>query len=170
MNWLLFSGILVSALALVVCYSMMTFSKASPQRLLGREFRVPDMRIRFTPEVLYQTLTNAGEDGRKALRRFWLLDFGFMAGLTGVMIAVSLNVTEAGSWLFYVMAALAVLRTVFDLLENLSFLSLLSRYPQRDDGLARRASRFTTIKHVLLFIWLAPLFFSLVLAAFHITL
>ncbi|MFH1513316.1 MAG: hypothetical protein ABIG45_08205, partial [Bacillota bacterium] len=112
----------------------------------------------------------AGELGRKALRRFWLIDFGFMAGLTGVMIAVTANVAGRGSWLYFAMAALAILRTVFDAMENLLFLSLLRRYPARMDGRASLSSAMTAVKHALLFLWLLPLFINLFLAAFHIRL
>ncbi len=170
MNELALLGTVCSAIALVVCYTMMTFAKGSPRRLLGREFRVPDMRLRFTPDMLYKTFDDAGDEGRKALRRFWLYDFGFMAGLTGVMIAVSANVTGTALWLYWVMAGLSVLRTVADATENLLFLSLLRRYPARMDGRARLSGAVTTIKHALLFVWLLPLFFHLALAAFRIKL
>ncbi|MFH1513810.1 MAG: hypothetical protein ABIG45_10705, partial [Bacillota bacterium] len=63
MSGLALLGAVLSEIALVVCYTMMTFAKGSPQRLLGRDFRVPDMRLRFTPDVLYKTFDDAGELG-----------------------------------------------------------------------------------------------------------
>ncbi len=162
-------GTVASAAGFVLFYYLMALSKFSPQKLLGEAFRMPDMRMRYTPDTLYKTIAAAGENGRPELRRFWLLDFGFMACLTGVMIAVSANIAGRGSWVFALMVSLSVVRTAADVAENLLFLSLLHRYPERRDSAAKLASAVTTLKHALLIAWLAMLFFLLLQSAFGFT-
>lgn len=168
MNLLLLSYAFVSVAGLVVFYYLMILRKGCPQRLLGDGFKMPDVRFRYTPDLLYQTFESAGEDKRPLMRLYWLYDFGLMACLTGVMIAVASNLVGQGVWTFHVMVALALVRTAVDAAEDLLFLHLLKRYPTRKDGLAKLASAVTTTKHALLITWLAFLFILLFLAAFNI--
>lgn len=170
MNWPLLAGALVSGPGLVVFYYLMALSKGSPQKRLGESFKMPDVRLRYTPDTLYDTFAMAGEAGRPEMLRYWLYDFGLIVCLMAVMIAVSANVVGKGTWLFTLMVWLTAVRTAADIAEDLLFLSLLRRYPARRDGMARLASLTTTLKHTLLIAWLLPLFFKLVLAAFNIRL
>lgn len=167
MNWITIAGI-VAAAGLAACYYLMALAKGSPQKKLGKEFTMPDVRLRYAPEVLSQTMEAAGEQGRPEMRRYWLYDFGLMLCLTGVMLAVSANIAAAGSWIYYAMLALSVVRTAVDAAEDLLFLRLLKSFPVRREGTARLAAAVTTAKHVLLFIWVALLFGLLLLSAFHI--
>lgn len=160
------AGTLVTIAGLALFYYLMTISKHSPQKLLGPAFRMPDVRMRYTPDALYQTFGEAGESGRPEMRRYWLLDFGFMACLTGVMIAVSANVAGKGLWVYPLMIALSVARTAVDVTEDILLLSLLRRYPERLDGAARLTSAMTTLKHALLVAWLGMLFLLLLQSAF----
>ena len=168
MNLMLISYAFVSIAGLVVFYYLMILRKGCPQRLLGERFKMPDVRMRYTPDQLYQTFESAGEDKRPLMRLYWLYDFGLMACLTGVMIAVTANLVSQNVWTFYVMLIIAVARTAVDAVEDLLFLHLLKHYPQRKDGLARLASAATTVKHSLLIVWLAFLFILLFLAAFQL--
>ena len=170
MNWLQLTGALVSAVGLVVFYYLMILGKESPQKRLGETFKMPDVRLRYTPDALYETFEKAGAGGRPEMRRYWVYDFGLMACLTAVMVAVSANVASRGTWIYPLMLILAVARTAVDVAEDLLFLSLLRRYPARLNGTARLASAVTTGKHALLIAWLIPLFLTLVLAAFNIKL
>jgi hypothetical protein len=170
MNALLLAGAIVSGAGLAAFYYLMVPAKQSPQKRLGESFKMPDVRLHYAPETLYQTFDAAGEAGRPEMRRYWLYDFGLMTCLTAVMIAVSANVAGKGTWLFTLMVWLAALRTAVDIAEDLLFLSLLKRYPARRNGMARLAGAVTTLKHALLIAWLLPLFFKLVLTAFNIQL
>ena len=169
MNWPLLAGALVSAGGLVVFYYLMALAKASPQKRLGETFKMPDVRLRYNADTLYDTFAKAGEDGRPQMRLYWMYDFGLMLCLTFVMLAVSVNIAGRGTWLFTLMAALAIARTAVDVAEDLLFLSLLKAYPERRTGMARLAGMVTTLKHALLIAWVTPLFIRLVLAAFNIT-
>ena len=168
MNGLQLAGALVSALALVLFYYLMALSKHSPQKRLGAEFKMPDVRIHYAPAVLSQTFEAAGEDGRREMRRYWLYDFGLMAGLTGVMVAASANIADAGTWLYRLMILLSLVRTAVDIAEDTLFLALLRRYPRQTTGMSALASVVTICKHALLIAWVGLLFFKLVLSAFHI--
>lgn len=170
MNGLQLAGALVSALALVLFYYLMALSKQSPQKRLGADFKMPDVRVRYAPAVLFQTFEAAGEDGLREMRRYWLYDFGLMAGLTGVMVAVSANIADAGTWLFRLMVLLSLVRTAVDIAEDALFLTLLRRYPRQPNGMAALAAVVTTCKHMLLFAWIGILFVKLLLSAFHISL
>lgn len=160
------TGTILSAVGLALFYYLMALSKASPQKLLGETFKMPDVRMHYTPDTLYQTFETAGENGRPEMRRYWLLDFGFMACLTGVMIAVSANIAGRETWVFALMVSLSVARTAVDIAEDGLFLSLLRGFPERRGGAARLAGAVTTLKHALLIAWLAVMFFLLLQSAF----
>ena len=168
MNWITVAGAIVAALGLTWFYYRMVLAKDSPQRVLGKDFTMPDVRLHYTLGTLYQTLTDAGEEGRPQMRRYWQYDFGLMLCLTGVMFAVTANIAARGSWIYILMLTLSVVRTLVDVAEDLLFLSLLKRFPEQKPGMARLAGVTTTGKHMLLFAWVALLFFLLILSAFSI--
>ncbi len=168
MNWITVAGAIAAAAGLAGCYYLMALAKGSPQQKLGKDFTMPDVRLHYVPDQLYHTLEAAGEQGRPEMRRYWLYDFGLMLCLTGVMLAVTANIAAAGSWIYYTMLALSVVRTAVDAVEDLLFLRLLKSFPERREGMARLAAVVTTAKHVLLFVWVALLFVLLLLSAFHI--
>jgi hypothetical protein len=62
MNWLLAVATLVCAAGTGLCYYFMELSPRSPQKRLseGKEFRMPDVRFRYTPQELYGIYTDAG--------------------------------------------------------------------------------------------------------------
>lgn len=169
MNWITLVGALVAGLGFAGYYYLMALAKGSPQKLLGKNFVMPDVHLHYTPDALYETLELAGEGGRPEMRRYWLYDFGLMLCLTGAMFAVTANTAKAGSWIFNLMIALSLLRTVVDAGEDLVFLRLLRRYPDRYDGMAKLAGLLTTAKHVLFVLWVVLLFFLLLLSAFHLS-
>ena len=166
MNWLQLTGTLVSAIGLVLFYYLMILAKGSPQKLLGQDFKMPDVRMRYTPGVLYQTFEDAGEDGRPLMLRYWLHDFGLILCLTGVMLAVTANVAVRDSWAYIAMFILTLVRMLADMTEDFLLMRLLDRYPERKNGMAGFAGVVTTFKHALLIAWLGLLFLHLALAAF----
>ena len=170
MSWLLSLLTLLCAAGMGAFYYAMEFSRKSPRRLPaeGREFHMPDVHFHNTPDAFYKTVEQAGGEGRLLMRRYWLLDFGFIASFWGICIAIGLNVAGKGTALFLWMGIAATARTAFDLLENSLFLWLLRAYPRRNDGLASVAGVMTSLKFVCLYTWVAMLFYKLFLAAFGI--
>ena len=102
--------VVISIAGLGTFYYLMVIQKGSPQRLLGKEFKMPDVRLHYTPELLYNTYEDAGEDGRRQMRLYWLYDFGLIACLLGVMIAVSANIVDERTWVYPLMVWLTIAR------------------------------------------------------------
>ncbi len=170
MNWVLAVVTLICAAGTGLCYYFMELSPKSPGKRLaeGREFRMPDVRFRYTPQELHAVYADAGEAGRPLMKRYWLIDFGLIASFLGVMIAIALNVVGRDNPLFWLMGAVAVARAAVDVLEDLLFLSLLRAFPQRRDGTAKVASAVTAAKFILLYAWIGMLFIKVFASAFGI--
>ena len=168
MNWFLAAATLISASAMALFYILMEMNPKSPRRIPteGREFQMPDVHFYNRPDALYTAFEQAGEDGRPRMRRYWRLDFGFIASFLLVMLIIGYNVIGASSPLYPWMALLAGVRAAFDVAENSLFLSLLSAYPARRDGLARVAGLATAAKFLTLYAWVAILFVRLATSAF----
>ncbi|MBE0601475.1 MAG: hypothetical protein IH607_06770 [Firmicutes bacterium] len=160
--------IILSLGGLLGFYYMMVVRADSPQRRLGKDFKMPDVRLHYTPTLLYNTYEAAGETGRPLMRLYWLYDFGLILCLLGVMLAVSSNVVSDRTWVFPLMIWLTAARTLVDLAENAMLLYMLRRFPELRLGAARAAGAATTVKHLLLFAWLFLLFMMLFLKAFGI--
>lgn len=160
--------IAVSLLGLGGFYYMMVLSPGSPQHKLGKDFKMPDVRLHYTPSLLYNTYEEAGTQGRPLMRLYWLYDFGLIICLLGVMMAVSANVVSDRTWVFPLMIWLTAARTLFDLAENALLLYMLGRFPEYREPLARLAGVVSTCKHILLFAWVLLLFMMLFLKAFGI--
>jgi len=158
----------ICAAGLGAFYYLMALRKGSPQRKLGKDFKMPDVRLHYSPEMLYNTYEDAGEDGRGQMRLYWLYDFGLIACLLGVMLAVSANIADGRAWVYPLMLWLTIARTAADVLEDILLLSLLRRFPQRRMSPARLVSGVTAAKHLLLIAWLLSLFMVLFLKAFGI--
>jgi len=162
-------AILVFGLGMTLFYVLMDFSARSPRKIPveNGEFHMPDMRFRYTAEDLYATFTLAGEN-RARMKRYWLLDFGFILCFLGAMLLIALNVVGLASPLFLLMGIAAIARALLDVAENLCFLCLYRIYPARNDALASAASLVTSAKFVFLFLWVAMLFYRLFTRAFGI--
>ncbi|HPF87368.1 MAG TPA: hypothetical protein PK537_04840 [Candidatus Limiplasma sp.] len=169
MNWITLAGAIVAALGFGGYYYLMVMAKGSPQRMLGKDFTMPDVHLHYSPDMLFDTIESAGESGRPEMRRYWLYDFGLMLCLLGVMFAVTANIAATGSWIFYLMIILSLVRTAVDAGEDLIFLRLLRSYPEQYYGMAKFAGFMTTLKHILFFVWLVLLFFLLLLSAFNLS-
>jgi uncharacterized membrane protein YoaT (DUF817 family) len=109
-----------------------------------------DLRISYTADELYGALSALGEAGRAAYVRnilildvLWPLAYG--AFLTLLPLYAFADQTRRRR---RALASVAVAAVMLDYAENMSVLTLVLRYPERLDGLARVASTFTTTKWV----------------------
>lgn len=168
MNWAQSLATLLVAAGLALFYILMELTAKSPRRIRvdGREYRMPDLRFHYSADGLYQMLDAAGPDNQYRLRRYWLLDFGFIACLLGVMLSIDLNVDKPATLLYLVMGAAAILRALLDTLENLLLLRVLRACPARHNGLAAFAGYVTSAKFLCLYVWVALLFVKLFARAF----
>ncbi|HNW86008.1 MAG TPA: hypothetical protein PLP25_09205 [Candidatus Limiplasma sp.] len=171
MNWLWIGITLISALGMGGFYYLMELSPKGLRgmQVEGKPFQMPDMRLHYGAEALYAGFAQAG-DNRPRMRRYWLLDFGFIVCFLGVMLAIGRNIAHANDTLRWWMAVAACARAALDILENLLLLSLLRAYPACRDGWAAFAGWVTTAKYLCLFAWVAALFVNLFGSAFGIQL
>lgn len=119
------------------------------------EFRLLDMRFRYTGKDLYNTFERILEEGRKAYKNYLLLDFCFIACFLIVMIAISQKVvTDRYSGLIYILIGLAITRALFDVIENTILIILLNMYSKQNIVVANICSWATTFKFLALYLWL----------------
>ncbi len=170
MNYLQAALTLVFAVGMALFYALLDYSPKSPRRLHvdGREFHMPDMRFHYNADALYAILDSAGAENLPRLRRYWRLDFGFIVCFLGVMLSIDLNIDGPATMLYLLMGLAAVLRAVFDVLENILLLRVAHALPARKNGLAKVAGFVTSAKFLCLYAWVAMLFFKLFARAFGI--
>lgn len=128
-------------------------------------FRLLDMRFRYNSEILYDTFEHIGIDGIKAYRNYLILDFCFIACFLIVMISITLKVTT-NIILRNILVVLTISRALFDVLENSILIILLNRYPNQSTLFADICSWVTTIKFILLYLWIACIVIVLLLKLF----
>ena len=159
--WILLT-VLASAGAIVSLYFMTR--KLTPALVsLDKGFRMPDMRLHYDAQTLFDCFAGVGADGQRLMERYWRTDFGFIACFLAIMVIVTRNNVSI-AFLKPVMYAAAALRAVLDATENLIFLRVSAAYPlKRLDRLANVGGYVTTVKFAMLGIWLLGLFASLLL-------
>ena len=116
-------------------------------------FRLLDMRFHYSSEIVKQTFERIGEAGRRAYQKYLVLDFVFIAFFLITMITIT-NAVPAPSYIRTVLYILCGLRAFFDVFENILLLHMLGQYPVFNDTLATICSWITTLKFIMLYIWL----------------
>ena len=116
------------------------------------DFRLLDMRFRYTAADVSDTFSKLGEAGRIAYRNFWILDFFFIPCLLIVQIAVvhriDMNATARNG-----LVVLSAIRAALDIAENSILLHLIGKYPAEDRRTATTCAWITTSKFVVLYTW-----------------
>lgn len=146
---------LFGLLGFIVCLFIMYATSHGIRGIqrFDRSFRLLDMRFHYSSDIVKQTFEKIDEGGRKAYQSFLLLDFFFIICFLIVMLTITDAVfaTPHDRGTIYV---LCVLRALFDILENLLLLRMLAKYPVFNETLASICSWFTTLKFIMLYIWL----------------
>lgn len=124
------------------------------------EFRLLDMRFRYTSEDLYITFERILEEGRTAYRNYLILDYCFIACFLIVMIAISQKVVPNGG-LRYALIVFSIVRAILDVTENTILIVLLNNYADQYIVLATVCSWITTFKFIALYLWMACIAYSL---------
>ena len=170
MNWFQIIATLLVAVGMGVFYYLMDLSPRGLRHVQveGKPFQMPDMRLHYRADDLYRLFEQAG-DNRPRMRRYWLLDFGFIVCFLGVMLAIGRNIAHATATLELLMGIAAASRAALDVAENLLLLTLYRAYPAHKNGLATVAGVVTTAKFLFLFTWVAMLFVKLFGSAFGLT-
>ena len=134
-------------------------------KAIDPDFEWPDMCFHYDGLRLRRTFERLGDEGRRLLRHLWLTDYGFIACLLIVMLAVGRNV--AGGTVFEtILLIAAITRAALDALENALLLACCRKHPAFSDRLAGFAGWVTSTKFVAMGVWVATLFARLMLRAF----
>lgn len=116
-------------------------------------FRLPDMRFHYSGKSLKPVLERIGEEGRKAYKRFLLLDFIFITCFLITMLAIT-NAGFVSNPVRILLTITAVMRAVLDVTENTLLLFMLNKYPEFNEKAAVICSWSTTVKFIMLYSWL----------------
>lgn len=138
------------AFAVFVAFMLVGFPVWQAINAMPEDVTVMDLRLSYTPDQLYAALSALGEAGRAAYVRnilildvLWPLVYGAFLTLLPLYAFADLPARRRR-----LLASLAVVGVVLDYGENMSVLTLVLRFPDRIDTLARVASGFTTAKWV----------------------
>lgn len=138
------------AFAVFVAFMLVGFPLWRAVNAMPEDVTVMDLRLSYTPDELYAALSALGAAGRAAYVRnilvldvLWPLAYG--AFLTLLPLYAFADQPPRRRRL---LASVAIVGVVLDYAENMSVLTLVLRFPDRIDGLARVASGFTTAKWV----------------------
>jgi hypothetical protein len=114
-----------------------------------------DARFGFSAGEAWSTLDAFGENGRSAylfmvavIDSIYPLVYGLLLILTASFF---LNKGLSGNSPFRVLNIMAIDAMLFDYAENFSIIWLLTKFPERADGMARMASVFGIIKWLVVF-------------------
>ena len=139
----------------MVCLAIMYLTDLGMRgiRRYDASFKSPDMKFHYSTEQIMETFERIGDTGRMIYGKYLILDCIFTFFLVIVMFTItnSLITTTA---VRYFMFVICVLRAAFDLLENSILMKLMKRYPFFRKSMIRWCSWFTSIKFLLLYIWI----------------
>lgn len=122
-------------------------------RRYDSEFRLLDMRFRYSPEMVRSTLKTIGSAGRSAYCQYLLLDFVFIVCFFIVMNAITDAVIIVPQ-LKQALSFIILMRALFDGLENTILFILLKRYPDINTTAALICSWATSLKFTMLYVWM----------------
>lgn len=129
-------------------------------------FQSPDMQLHYSAASITDTFEKIGANGRAIYRKYLFLDCAFTLFFLIVMVTITgflFTETLARNLMF----AICIFRAIFDILENSLLLIILRNYPVINKPLITICSAFTTIKFVLLYIWILALIFNVILLGFQ---
>src|SRR5262249_3056909 len=129
----------------ILCLAMMQMTRYGERgiRKYDASFRLPDMQFHYSAGFIGKTFERIGEKGRAAYRRYLILDFCFIACFLITMLTIT-GTLDVPWTVRHILYAVCVLRALLDVVENTSFLILLSHYPRIDKNLAAVCSWITT--------------------------
>ncbi len=162
--WLI-TGIAGTIGVLVCLWCMLNKNNGLHTRRCGLQEGVsmPDLQFHYDGDKLYRTLDAVGEEGKRLMIRFWVMDLALIASMFAMMAAVANNIATI-AWLAVAMLWSNIVRAVADLLEDVLLLIATAGYPAKRRNIpANLAGVVTAIKWVAAVIWVACMFLCLFL-------
>ncbi len=139
----------------IICLWVMYITDHGIRRIqtFDSSFRLLDMRFHYSSETVTQTFEQICEGGRIAYQKYLVLDFMFILCffITMITISDSLTTSPQVKTILYILCGL---RALFDVFENILLIHMLKQYPVFNKTTATTCSWFTTLKFVMLYIWL----------------
>lgn len=162
--WLL-TGIAGTLGVLVCLWCMMNKKNGLLTRLNGLQqgFAMPDLQFRYRARKLFETLDTVGDEGKRLMIRFWIVDLPLIASMFAMMAAVANNIATI-RWIAVLMMWSNIVRCGADLLEDLLLMAAVAPYPAKKRPLlADAAGVATAVKWVAAVLWVAGMFLNLFL-------
>lgn len=149
---------LKKALPLIIFASTLLLIMVLSKRFLAYSHgaRILDMRLGYTSKTVYDIFNNLSTEGILFYKNLLYIDFLFTISfifiqnnlLKRVMTETMLNT----KW--RITLAITYVRCVFDILENISIITLLNSYPTRLPNLVMLSNIFTLLKFVMIMLWI----------------
>lgn len=148
----------VGIIGFLICLYIMYMTNLGVRgiREYAPSFQSPDMKFHYSVGQITQTFEQIGIAGRAIYQKYLFLDFIFTLCFAIVMLTIT-NFLFTGTIIRNFMYLVFVLRAVFDTLENLLLLTAVRSYPIANVTMITLCSYFTSIKFVLLYIWIFAL-------------
>ena len=121
----------------------------------------------YDAQKVYTVLSDMEPQGFTIYERYFIGDFLIVIGLGGVQILLSLVAYgwAKARWIKGVAIGVPIARGIFDVIENVLLLIVLLGYPTQYPDMIKIASRATTMKLVMIKIWIALILVGLVIKA-----
>lgn len=156
----------VGIIGFFVCLTIMYLTPYGVRgiRSFDPTFQMPDMKFHYSVEQLTLAFEKIGSNGRDIYQKYLVLDCAFVFCFGIIMLTIT-------NYLFTglprnILIVVCVLRGVFDLLENCFLILVLKNYPDTNKQFLTLCSFFTTIKFIMLYIWIASIILQIMLLVF----
>lgn len=152
---------IISILGFIICLIIMYMTDHGIRGIqaFDNTFRLLDMRFHYNSNTVSQTCEQIGEVGRIAYQKYLILDFIFIVCFFIIMLSLSHTLIRSKhvKSILYIVCGL---RALFDIVENILLFHILSQYPIFNATLATICSYITSLKFIMLYIWLLLLSFT----------
>lgn len=156
----------ISYLGFIITLILMeaTYLGQEGLKIYASDFQIFDMKFSYSSECVYSSLKLLSIEGIHHYMRLILIDFVFIICFLGVQYDLTNKIISKFKELRkYKLAFLFVfLRAVFDIVENLSILSILINYPSKLNVLVTISSFSTSLKFICIIGWVICLILMLI--------
>lgn len=158
--WKFFQIIGITGFFICLAIMYMTNLGVRGIRVYDPAFQSPDMKFHYSAGQVTQAFEQIGNEGRTIYQKYLILDSAFTLCFLISMVTIT-NLLFTGSLARNFLLAVCIFRAIFDILENSFLLIVLKSYPDINKPMLIICSYFTTIKFVLLYIWILVIIIQL---------
>lgn len=124
-------------------------------KIYASDFQIFDMKFSYSSECVYSSLGLLPIEGIHHYMRFYIIDFMFIVCFLGVQYDLTNKIISKLKKLskYKITFLFVFLRATFDVVENLSILSILINYPNKLNTLVTISSFSTSLKFICIIGW-----------------